>query len=364
MTTNYAVAPGEYLQEWLEESAMTQQQLADRLGSSRKQVNEIVNGRAPVTSDTALRLERVTGIPADSWLRYEAAYRADLTRLRDQESLTEHARQIDPHAAKYLRDRGYTKATMRNPGQLVGDFRAFHRCGTFEAYVELYESGTRGEYALATLKESRLEAHLTAITTWLRAAELTETYEAGLSLEFDEGRLRAALPRLRVRCARPDSALLSDVAQILREFGVLLLFVEPPAKFPLYGITRWIDRRTPLIQQTGRRSKDGFIVWTLFHEIGHVLNDPRGALHYEYANDRQRTAAAEKRANQFAMDILFGSDGIAPFRGLTRDRDIADVARRIGVSPGVAVHQLHRRRELPYDAGNALLQDLEIPFSE
>lgn len=64
------------------------------------------------------------------------------------------------------------------------------------------------------------------------------------------------------------------------------------------------------------------------------------------------------------MDILFGRDGIASFRGLTRDRDIAEVAQRIGVSPGVAVHQLHRRRELPYEAGNALLRDVEIPFSE
>jgi addiction module HigA family antidote len=85
--TNYAVAPGEYLEEWINEHGLSQQRVAERLGCSRKQVNEIVNGRAPITSDTAFRLERVVGIPADSWLRYEAAYRADLARIADEENL-------------------------------------------------------------------------------------------------------------------------------------------------------------------------------------------------------------------------------------------------------------------------------------
>jgi HTH-type transcriptional regulator / antitoxin HigA len=89
--TNYAVAPGEYLEEWIDDRGFSQQHFADLLDCSRKQVNEIVNGHAPVTSDTAIRLERVVGIPADTWLRYEAAYRADLARIADQENLAEHA---------------------------------------------------------------------------------------------------------------------------------------------------------------------------------------------------------------------------------------------------------------------------------
>lgn len=85
--SNYAVAPGEYLEEWINEHGLSQQRVAEQLGCSRKQVNEIVNGHAPITGDTAFRLERVVGIPADSWLRYEAAYRADLARIADEENL-------------------------------------------------------------------------------------------------------------------------------------------------------------------------------------------------------------------------------------------------------------------------------------
>ena len=87
MATNYAVAPGEFLQEWIEEEGrgITQAELALRLGVSRKLVNEILNGKAPITPETALKLDRVTSIPSSAWLLYEAQYRDDLTRLNDEQ---------------------------------------------------------------------------------------------------------------------------------------------------------------------------------------------------------------------------------------------------------------------------------------
>ncbi len=134
------------------------------------------------------------------------------------------------------------------------------------------------------------------------------------------------------------------------------MVVEPPKGFPLLGVTRWIDKRVPVIQQTGRRGKDGFVIWTLFHELGHVLNDPRGEMHLEYSTEQKRNSAAEKAANKFAMDTLFGDSGMDPFAGLTRDREIAGAAKRIGIAPGVAVHQMHRRRMLEYKYGKPALR--------
>ncbi|SLB51714.1 HigA family addiction module antidote protein [Mycobacteroides abscessus subsp. bolletii] len=361
--TNYAVAPGEYLEEWIDEQGLSQQRVADLLGCSRKQVNEIVNGHAPITNDTAIRLQRVVGIPADSWLRYEAAYRADLARIADEEDLAEHVDQIHPNAVAYLRSLGVTKATRRAPGAIVSDFLAFHRCGTWEAYTHLHETASTGDYALAALKESRAEVDKTVLTTWLRAAELTEPFEQGRGYVYDPDRLRDALPALRLRASVPDAAMLRDLAQILADVGVVFVVVEPPKKFLLHGITRWIDKRVPVIQQTGRWGKDGFVIWTLFHELGHVLNDPRGEMHLEYSTAKKRESAAEKAANAFAMDVLFGDSGIDPFHGLTRDHEIASAAKQLGISPGVAVHQLHRRRLLSYKFGNGLCVDLAGTFS-
>jgi HTH-type transcriptional regulator/antitoxin HigA len=359
---NYAVAPGEYLEEWIDDHGLSQAQAAAQLGCSRKQVNEIVNGRAPLTADTALRLERVVGIPAATWLRYEAAYRADRARLEDEERLAQHVGDIDPVAATYLRSIRATTATKREPGKLVSDFLAFHRVGTWTAFTHMHDSATRGDYALAALTESKANIDRTVLSVWLRAAELTESYEAARSYNYDPERLRAALPNLRARASTPDESMLGDISRMLAEVGVAFMIVEPPAKFPLLGMTRWIDERVPVIQQTGRRAKDGFVIWTLFHELGHVLNDPRGEMHLEYSTEKKRTSAAEKGANAFAMSTLFGAEGIEPFRGLTADADIRSAARRQGVAPGVAVHQLHRRRMLDYGWGNRLCVDLSGSF--
>lgn len=361
--TNYAVAPGEYLEEWIEDQGLSQQHVAVLLGCSRKQVNEIVNGRAPITNDTAIRLERVVGIPADSWLRYEAAYRADLARIADQENLAARVDEIDANAVAYLRSLGATKATRRTPGALVSDFLAFHRCGTWDAYVHLHETASTGDYALAALKESGAKIDPTALTTWLRAAELTEPFERGRNFVYEADQLRESLSQLRSRAATPDSTMLQDMANMLADVGVVLMVVDPPKKFPVLGMTRWIDKRVPVIQQTGRWGKDGFVIWTLFHELGHVLNDPRGEMHLEYSTANKRNSAAEKTANKFAMDLLFGEEGIEQFSGLKSDRDIAFKAGQIGIAPGVAVHQMHRRRMLDYASGNGLCVNLAGTFT-
>ena len=61
--------PGEMLRaEFLEPLSMTQTELARRLGVSYPRLNEVVKGRRSVTPDTALRLARVLGMPADFWL--------------------------------------------------------------------------------------------------------------------------------------------------------------------------------------------------------------------------------------------------------------------------------------------------------
>jgi addiction module HigA family antidote len=55
----------------LEEFNITQEQLADALGVSRLTVNQLCNDKRAVTAEMALRLERVTGIPAEHWMELQ-----------------------------------------------------------------------------------------------------------------------------------------------------------------------------------------------------------------------------------------------------------------------------------------------------
>ncbi len=59
---------------------MSQAELARRMGRPYQVVNDIVNGRRPVTAATALLLEQVLGLPAHFWLIREADYRLKLAR--------------------------------------------------------------------------------------------------------------------------------------------------------------------------------------------------------------------------------------------------------------------------------------------
>ena len=56
------------LEEFLKPIGISQSAFARRLDVSFPRLNEIVRGKRGVTPDTALRLARVLGLPADFWL--------------------------------------------------------------------------------------------------------------------------------------------------------------------------------------------------------------------------------------------------------------------------------------------------------
>ena len=72
ITTSYAPRrvspPGGTLQDLLDERGMAQNELAERTGLTTKAINEVVKGKAALTPETALKLERALGVPADFWL--------------------------------------------------------------------------------------------------------------------------------------------------------------------------------------------------------------------------------------------------------------------------------------------------------
>ena len=79
--------PGEILLEKLEEIGMAQADLADRTGRTRKSVNEIIKGKAPISPEIALQLEIVLAIPARFWANADGQYREFLAREEQRRRL-------------------------------------------------------------------------------------------------------------------------------------------------------------------------------------------------------------------------------------------------------------------------------------
>lgn len=82
--------PGEMLlEEFLAPLGISQSAFAVRLGVSFPRLNEIVRGKRGVTPDTALRLARVLGMPADFWLGLQSDW--DLWHAMRSENASEIA---------------------------------------------------------------------------------------------------------------------------------------------------------------------------------------------------------------------------------------------------------------------------------
>lgn len=72
MTKRQPVSVGEIInEEFLEPMGITQGQLAEAMGVSRKTVNELCMNRRAVTADTALMLAKVFGNTPDFWLNVQ-----------------------------------------------------------------------------------------------------------------------------------------------------------------------------------------------------------------------------------------------------------------------------------------------------
>lgn len=75
---NYAVPPGEILEEELESRGMSEVELSQRTGLVEKTITEIIKAKAPITPEIALKFEGVFRQPADYWLNLERFYREAL----------------------------------------------------------------------------------------------------------------------------------------------------------------------------------------------------------------------------------------------------------------------------------------------
>lgn len=85
--------PGEYIRhDCLEPLELSVTRGAEALGISRKTLSAIVNGRASVTPNIALRLARAFGSTPEQWLR-----------LQDSYSLWEEKQRFDPATVELVR---------------------------------------------------------------------------------------------------------------------------------------------------------------------------------------------------------------------------------------------------------------------
>lgn len=92
--------PGDVLKEELETRGISQSKFASCIGVSYTMLNEILNGKRPVTSDFAILVEAALGINPELLVNMQSRYNMAQARLKP--SIAARISEIHSRAASWL----------------------------------------------------------------------------------------------------------------------------------------------------------------------------------------------------------------------------------------------------------------------
>jgi len=346
---NFAVPPGDTLAETLETLGMSQAELAERMGRPLKTINEIIAGKAMITSDTGLQLEKVLGVPAAFWTNRERLYRDTLARRRETSELEQQLGWLSTMPVRELVRIGWISAVTEPVGQLRAVLSFFGVAGV-EEWRAVWESPG------AAFRQSRaFEANRGATAAWLRKGQIE-----GQKLDcapFDEAIFTEALRHLRRYTTKEPAEFVPVLRDRCAQGGVAVVFVPPLSGVRAYGVSRWLHSAKALIQLSLRGRTDDHLWFTFYHEAGHALKHGKRAV---FVEEGEVLALArdprEAEADVFAREWLIPSSDYEQFctKGDFSIAAIRRFAGRIGVAPGIVAGRLQHDRKVPFSRANRL----------
>ena len=347
---DYVSPPGDTLLETIEDLGMSQAELARRTGRPIKTINEIIQGKAAITPETALQFERVLDIPAHFWNNREQQYREALARLEEQKQLTGWIPWLREIPLKTLIQRKLVPMCKEKPQQVFEALK-FFGVASPDAWRELCQQQRKQVVAFRQSTAVKLDEG--AIATWLREGELRAR---DIHCEpFDAHQFRQVLAEIRSLTADPPADLQDRLIELCAGAGVALVFVEELPRTGICGATQWVSPKKALIQLSLRYKRDDHLWFTLFHESGHVLLHGKRDIFLERA--RMTDGDQEDEANKFARDQLIPPAEWRRFTGsglYQTHEDILAFADELGIAPGIVVGRLQHDRLILFSQFNDL----------
>jgi len=336
---DYAVPPGDILQEWLDEQGLTQAELAQRMGRAKKTINEIIKGVAPITAETSLQLEKVTGIEASFWNSMEVAYRSFRARQQERKTLGSEANWLVKFSYAKLSEYGWVPETGLKV-ERVENLLRFYGVASFQQWNETY-SALEG----AARESASFKSELGDLSAWLRRGEI-EAAKVECA-PFDAPRFRTILTDVRSLTAKSVQEQNEKVPALCAAAGVALIFVPELPKTAVSGFTRWLTPTKALMQLSLRYKRDDQLWFTFFHEAAHILLHGKKERFLEFQG---RDDPKEKEANDWAADFLIPRAEwhrfIKLYNDSTTDGDLQRFAKKLGIAPGIVAGRVQREKKV------------------
>lgn len=340
-----ATPPGATIKEQLIDRGMSQKELAARMDMSEKHISRLIKGDVQLTSEVALRLEMVLGVPASFWNKLEAIYREKLTRVRAENLMDADIELARKLPYKEMSQNRWLPETRKIKERII-NLRKFFGV----AHLGLLSQDNliprvacrrlmlteKGDYALiAWVQQARLEA---------RKIE-TEA--------LDLASLEALIPEIRAMTSLQPEVFQPKLSKLLADCGLAIVFLPHLGGSFLHGAS-FLDGKKMVIGLTVR-GKDADRFWfSLFHEIAHILEGDTGKIEGLEKSD-------EDRADAFARQTLIPDQAFQDFveaRHFSRQA-IIDFAQDQGIDPGIVLGRLQREAYVKYNQ----YQDLKTKYA-
>jgi len=343
--------PGDMIVETLETIGMSQAELAERIGKSAKFVNELIKGKAHITSDTAQALERVIGYTAKGWLALDRAYQDELMEIAQMEYAEECLSWLSKFPLPFMKKHGIL-SNIKDKKALVSELLSFFRVKSPNEYNYIYN-----EASIAFKIELKYTKDPEAIAVWLRLGEKDADKIDNLK-KYNKKTLNNAIPEFKRISYKMEKGWHNELKDILTECGVALSYTPMIKKAPIHGAARWIKNKTvPLIQVTDR-GKDANKFWfTFYHELGHIILHGKKDIFIEgeastldklYIDEQK-----ENEANRYAEKSMFSESQLITLENIIKGSVTKDLVQHhsqtMKVNQNFIIAKLRRMGTMEYN---------------
>lgn len=324
------ITPGDLLRHELAALGLNQGELATRTSLSSKHINQVIKNVVPISTDTALRIERATGLSATLLTALQARRDAQEGREAAWRHLVTYGDWFRgfPHDELVIRQVVDDSDPIE---QQIDDLLRFFGVADPTAYEEQFAD---------SLVSFRRAQHLTvspkATSLWLRLGERAaeETLRTEDVPAFSRKAFQALVDTLPSLTKERPPRSFERLAELCQEVGVLVVFLAGVDGSRVNAVTRWVANR-PVMIITDRGKFEDTIWFNFFHEAAHVLLHPKRRSAVNLGSDGDDDSGLESEANEFATVKLLRGAPAAVLSGITTVAQAKQLADQLDIDPGI-----------------------------
>lgn len=344
--------PGDTLAETITELGFNQSELASRMGRPQKTINEIIQGKTAIIPETAIQLERVTGVSADFWLEREKNYRLELAEILEAERVLQEKEWLKNFPIKEMISLKWISLETRDPLECIEALFQFFRVGSKDAFYSssCFATIENQSYRLTNQKKKNPYA----LAAWLRQGEIQAAHlEVN---KFDRTAFKEALKEIKkIMVNHPDN-FFQRLAEKCAEVGVKVIHTPKLPNSKVHGATRWIGD-TPVIQLSNQFRRNDIFWFTFFHEAGHILKHGKKEVFLEGLDYSEEGLVKEAEADALAISMTFSEKEEKEFLDLAgpggwTTQQVRDFAKNIGTHPAMIIGRMERKEIISRGQGH------------